>query len=277
MIHKLNINPRAFNAIKNETKKIEIRVTKVNGFDYRDIKKGDIIEFNSNDNIMPCFVCENEHYSSIEELLTKYTLSSTDDFNEGVNSINSIPEYEEGMKITRVHAIHIMPIIKGIKLEDLALKDIAIDEYIKQREIIKSYMTSPDWLGDFDSKTLEMLLNSGSKIWTYYDKNNFVCSMMFIPADKKTLAKMGVEIDYTVVGDYGPMMVNPKYIGNGLQYQMLKVLDKYLLDNNYLYACSTVHPENIFSISNLLKDDFHFVSEKTFTRGVRNVYVKKIG
>ena len=86
-----------------------------NHFDYGIIKNNDIIEFKSYDGeIINCLVGDVNHYDSIEELLTlegtRYTLSSTNDFNEGVKSINSINGYEEAMIVNGVYAIHITPI-----------------------------------------------------------------------------------------------------------------------------------------------------------------------
>lgn len=114
MQYKLDINNRAFNAIKNHTKKVEIRVTKIgiNSFDYSILKENDEIEFTSFDGEkILCIVEKINHYKTIEELLTsegtEYTLSSTNDFNEGVKSINSISDYRESMKFNGVFAIHI--------------------------------------------------------------------------------------------------------------------------------------------------------------------------
>jgi ASC-1-like (ASCH) protein len=114
MLYKLDINDRAFKAIKNLEKRIEIRVTKIGdkSFDYNIIKKNDKIEFTSysGDKII-CLVENVNHYKTIEELLTlegtRYTLSSTNDFDEGVKSINSIPNYKESMVKNGVYAIHL--------------------------------------------------------------------------------------------------------------------------------------------------------------------------
>ena len=109
MKYNLDINNRAFKAIKNKTKRVEIRVSKLGDNHF------DIIEFKSYDEeIINCLVGDANHYDSIEELLTlegtRYTLSSTNDFNEGVKSINSINGYEEAIKVNGVYAIHITPI-----------------------------------------------------------------------------------------------------------------------------------------------------------------------
>ena len=115
--YNFDINNRAFRAIKERKKRVEIRATKVgnNHFDYGILKMNDIIHFNSFDNEkIDCIITDVNWYKTIEELLTlegtRYTLSSTNDFNEGVKSINSLNGYEEAIKTNGVYAIHIRPI-----------------------------------------------------------------------------------------------------------------------------------------------------------------------
>jgi|GEM_PF-1053972 len=114
MKYNFDINNRAFKAIKEGTKRVEIRTTKLgdNHFDYSVLKTGDLIEFKSYDgDTIECIVKDVNHYESVEELLTmegtRYTLSSTNDFNDGVKSINSINGYKEAIKVNGVYAIHI--------------------------------------------------------------------------------------------------------------------------------------------------------------------------
>lgn len=111
--YNFDLNDRAFEAIKNRKKKVEIRVTKLDGsFDYVNLSVNDFIIFsNSQLSKIKCKILKINWYKTIEELLrvegTKYTLSSTDDFDEGVKSINSFAGYAEGMKVNGVYAIHI--------------------------------------------------------------------------------------------------------------------------------------------------------------------------
>ena len=164
-----------------------------------------------------------------------------------------------------------------MKLEDLRFinENVDLDKYIVFREEVKKHMEHPEWLGDFNKEDLVTMLNTGSKIWVYYLDNDPVCSMMLIPADQRSLDKFELKLDYMEVADYGPMFVNPKYVGNGLQYQMLIELDDYCKQLGYKYAAGTIHPDNIFSIRNLVKDDIEYKNTKTFTRGIRNIYVKQ--
>lgn len=155
-------------------------------------------------------------------------------------------------------------------------ENIDLDEYIEFREYVKNSMEYPEWLGDFTKKDLVNMLNNGSKIWCYYLNDDLVCSMMLILPDKKSVFKFGLNLNYREVVDYGPMFVNPEYVGNGLQYQMLGRLDNYCERLGYKYAVCTAHPDNIYSINNLLKDGFKYNNKKEFVRGIRNIYLKEL-
>lgn len=165
-----------------------------------------------------------------------------------------------------------------MKLKELrCINDhINLEEYIAHREKVKKNMECPDWLGDFRKEDLKKMLGNGSKIWMYYKEDEFICSMMLIPATEKSVKKFELDLDYKVVADYGPMFVNYKYIGNKLQFQMLEELDEYCRNHHYQYAVSTIHPDNIYSINNLVKDEFKMIGSKELKRGPRNVYLKKL-
>lgn len=108
MIIKLNINDRAALAIKNGTKKIEIRA----GANYGKLSCGDIIEFSSN-NLGKFYVKVKgvNHYNSLDELFTlegtRYTVSSTNDKEEAILNVEKIGDYKNIIKENGVYAIHI--------------------------------------------------------------------------------------------------------------------------------------------------------------------------
>ncbi len=154
--------------------------------------------------------------------------------------------------------------------------NIDLNKYIEFREFVKKNMKYPEWLGDFSKEDLTYLLSNGSKIWIYYSDIEPICSMMLIPSTEKDIKKFDLDLDYKKVVDYGPMFVNQKYVGNSLQIQMLKELDDYCSTLRYKYAVSTVHPDNIYSINNLVKDNFEYINRKDFKRGTRNIYLKKL-
>lgn len=107
---KLKINDRAALAIKNKTKRVEIRAN--NKKEYSKLKENDIIEFTSNNlGIFYTKVKEVNYYKSLDDLFelegTKYTTSSTNNKEEAIKNINKIKDYEEEIKKNGVYAIHI--------------------------------------------------------------------------------------------------------------------------------------------------------------------------
>ena len=101
MKYNLNLNERAFNAIINKTKRIEIR-TITGNTDYSKMTKDDIIEFkNENNEKIVCKILEVNHYKTVEELVmlegTRYTTSSTNEYEEAVNNINKLNGYKEAV------------------------------------------------------------------------------------------------------------------------------------------------------------------------------------
>ncbi len=166
-----------------------------------------------------------------------------------------------------------------IYLTDLVCQDdsINLDEYLIFSKMVRDNMEHPDWLGVFSEDDLKQMLKDNSKIWNYYLNDEIVCSMMYIPATEHSAMKLEISnYDFRLIADYGPMMVNPKYIGNGLQYQMLKVLNQYALNIGCKYAVATIHPDNIYSINNFLKDEFLKIGQKDFKRGRRDIYFKQL-
>lgn len=108
MIIKLNINDRAALAMKNGTKKVEIRA----GANYDKLTYGDIIEFSSN-NLGKFYVKVEgiNHYNTLDELFTlegtRYTASSTNDKKEAILNVEKIGDYKNIIKENGVYAVHI--------------------------------------------------------------------------------------------------------------------------------------------------------------------------
>ena len=152
-----------------------------------------------------------------------------------------------------------------------------IDEYLKFYKYVKSNMKEPSWLGEFSLNDLKNILNNEGKLFNFYDNNIIVCSMLYIPSNNKTLEKHNLKYDEKLVGSCGPIMVNPKYVGNKFQKQMLELLDKYCKSIGKRYIFTKVHPDNIYSINNFISDGYKFVETyKTSSGESRSVYFKEI-
>lgn len=152
-----------------------------------------------------------------------------------------------------------------------------IDEYLEFYKYVKSNMKEPSWLGEFSLNELKNILNNEGKLFNFYDNNIIVCSMLYIPSNNKTLEKHNLKYDEDLVGSCGPIMVNPEYVGNKFQKQMLELLDKYCKSIGKRYIFTKVHPDNIYSINNFISDGYKFVETyKTSSGESRSVYFKEI-
>ena len=149
-----------------------------------------------------------------------------------------------------------------------------IDEYLEFYKYVKSNMKEPSWLGEFSLNELKNILNNEGKLFNFYDNNIIVCSMLYIPSNNKTLKKHNLKYDEDLVGSCGPIMVNPKYVGNKFQKQMLELLDKYCKSIGKRYIFTKVHPDNIYSINNFISDGYKFVETyKTSSGESRSWYM----
>lgn len=111
MKYNLNLNERAFRAIINKTKRVEIR-TITGNTDYSKMNKDDIIVFkNEKGEKIVCKIIEINYYKTVEELImlegTRYTTSSTNDYKEAIKNINNLNGYQDAIKKHGVYAIHI--------------------------------------------------------------------------------------------------------------------------------------------------------------------------
>lgn len=155
-------------------------------------------------------------------------------------------------------------------------KDINIEEYLRFYDLIKLNISNKEWLGSFSSKEIKGILNNDGKIWVYYLDDEIVCSMMYIPASEDSLKLFNLSYSFFDVGECGPIMVNPKYVGNGLQKQMLRVLENYCRMRDKKIILTTVHPKNIYSINNFIKLGYKYINSFKFKRGNRDLYIKEI-
>ncbi len=111
--YHLDINNRAFQAIKNRTKQIEYRTnTSSNKINFAEINIGDIINFNNeNDEIVKTIVKRITHYNNANELYKNEGLNNSSSkprtINEAVKRIESLKGYKKGIKTYGIWAIEL--------------------------------------------------------------------------------------------------------------------------------------------------------------------------
>ncbi|MBR6253054.1 MAG: hypothetical protein IKR04_04355 [Clostridia bacterium] len=167
------------------------------------------------------------------------------------------------------------------------LKEDELSTYMKFVRHVKKNMEHPEWLGEFVKRDYIRMFNNGAAIyiWTNFENMNkkftsidqFVACGMLIPARKKDLTKfMQDDLEYKEVVDFGPEMVHPDYIGNGLQMDVLEYLERIAVGQGYKHCLGTVDPENVYSLRNLLKKNFEISTKVELKRGPRLVLRKDL-
>ena len=154
--------------------------------------------------------------------------------------------------------------------------NVNLDDYYELYNNVRKNMKHPEWLGLIPIDEAKKILLNGGKIWLYYKNNDKVCSMFYIPSNEKTLRKHHIETKATETGSLGPIMVNPKYIGNGFMNSMMKVFDEYNKEIGNKYIFTKVARDNIYSIRNLEKNNYILCDTYENERGLNNAYLKNL-
>ena len=155
-------------------------------------------------------------------------------------------------------------------------EDVNLDDYLKLYNYVRDNMEHKEWLGTFTKEEIVEILSRGGKIWIYYDKDKLVCSMFLIPVTDKILNKHNVNTDSKITTSFGPLMVSPKYVGNGFQSAMMKIFNEYAKSIGMKYIFTKAHKDNIYSTRNVLKDGYKIVDEYTNERGNMLAFLKNL-
>lgn len=166
-----------------------------------------------------------------------------------------------------------------VNVDEIEINEISterLNEYLDLVSLVKSNMEHPEWLGDFSKEDYLELIKNGSHIYGWFYNNELIAAGVLIPSTKHNLDKFfSSELNYEEVVDFGPQMVHIKYIGNHLQSQIIDYLEIKSLELGYKYALSTIHPDNIYSIKNLINSNFKDIGFIELKRGPRKIYRKK--
>lgn len=155
-------------------------------------------------------------------------------------------------------------------------ENVNLDDYLFLYKYVRDNMINPEWLGVFTKEEIIDILNNGGKIWLYYDNDIIVCSMFYIPIKEKSLRKHNVNFKEEEVGSLGPIMVRDDYVGHGYQRQMMEVLDKYVKSINKKYIFTKVCSDNMYSLNNMIKNNYEIVDTYIDMRGENKALIKEL-
>ena len=91
--------------------------------------------------------------------------------------------------------------------------------------------------------------------------------------------EIGLQEDqFSLVAHMDTAAVLPEYRGNHLQVLLMQTAEQELKERGYRYLMCTVHPENPYSLHNVLRQGYQVVAEKEKYGGLRrNILLKQLG
>lgn len=162
--------------------------------------------------------------------------------------------------------------MKIIEYEDKYLEDVKdllveLEEYILTIDKDNLDQLHPEYRDKMAILDLEEVNNNNGKCYLAVENNKVVGLIM-------GYVRTYDEYDYL---DYKcPIMVNPNYIGNGYQRQMMKILDEYCKSINKKYIFTKVCSDNVYSLNNMLKDNYVVTDEYENERGKNTTLLKEL-
>ena len=100
--------------------------------------------------------------------------------------------------------------------------------------------------------------------------------MLYVPQciEEDHFHDLGLEGNYRSANQK-LFLVREGYRGLGLQRQLIREIEKVALSRDYNLLCTTVAPNNTFSINNFLKEGYVYAkTEEKYSGLMRNLYYK---
>lgn len=141
-----------------------------------------------------------------------------------------------------------------------------------------------DWFVPDDSEYTYRILQEGNGIgYKAIEKDSGSLAGIFLVAfpgrKEENLGRdIGIlEKELDKVAHMESIAILTKYRGNGLQYRMMQTAEKELRNLGYRYCMCTVHPENIYSRQNIIRQGYEVVLTKEKYGGyLRDILLKNL-
>lgn len=155
------------------------------------------------------------------------------------------------------------------------------EPFIELLQIAWKHMENKGWLYlDSPEEVREMMADGTMKLWVAMDGERLAAAFdILIPGlDSYNYGyDLGFEEDQLLqTVNMDTIVVHPEYRGQGLQRKLMMEAEKWAGEQGFRMLMCTVHPDNRFSLDNMLKIGYRI--EKTLPKygSVRHVLCKQI-
>ena len=158
-------------------------------------------------------------------------------------------------------------------------------------DVVASGMENPEW---FMKDDLEYITGHIGHIPLQKEDAGFIIKAVVASADKEEVAgffmvafpgnieknlghHIGLsEAELLQVAHMDSVVILPEFRGHGLQYQLIKEAERVITnETGYHILMATVHPDNKYSLKNVLAHEYEVVAEALKYGGFRRYIVKK--
>ena len=130
---------------------------------------------------------------------------------------------------------------------------------------LNNYLRNKNKLIDYSKEDLELLLENNSIIYTYYEKDEIIMTVLIEPRNNK-IKSIVLE----------PMLISEKYINNDIIITIINDLNNKIRNLNYKYIEVKIHPDNLKLIDKFIKNNFILKDTIETSLGLKNIYLKSI-
>ena len=157
--------------------------------------------------------------------------------------------------------------INIVKKKDI---DLLIDF---QKEIIDE-MSNKEWFAPLTKEEFLTPIEGRDNVY-FFTLNDEIIGLLVLACDiKEVLKEYKLQSDNYMLID--SIMVKSKYRGKGIQRKMLEFAYDRAKELNMDGLVATVHPDNIYSLNNFIKEKYEILHALNIHGGVRNVMIKNI-
>lgn len=155
------------------------------------------------------------------------------------------------------------------------------EAYICLLHEVKNAMAYPDWFCiDPDEKVRAMMEDGSMEMWIAECEDQIVGAFSIVVPGLEP-HNLGNDLNFSEedlkkVVHMDTAAVHPNYRGLGLQYRLMMEAEKELTQSGHRILLCTVHPDNQYSLQNVLKQGYAIMVKKEKYGSIRYILRKDI-
>lgn len=163
---------------------------------------------------------------------------------------------------------------KNIKLKKSTINDIK--NIIKFQEEIINDMENKELFKPLIEEEFTYPIMNNGLVYLLYFKNEIIGLFVLTINPKDDIINEYQLEDTSNIAILDSVMIKREFRGSKLQLQGMKIIDIDCKKLNIDKIVATVHPDNKYSLNNLLEDNYKIINTINIHGGIRNILIKEV-